>query len=89
MHYLKSAAAIGALGLGLVTVSAPASAQIGIDVGAPGVGVRTGDSEQRRYDERRRVPGYEDRNAGNCQTVTVRKERDDGTVTTRRERRCD
>lgn len=82
---MSAAAAIGALAL----LTAPSvSAQVGIEVGTPGVGVRIGEPD-RRYEERRRVRVYEDRNVGDCRTITVRKERDDGTVVTRRERRCD
>jgi hypothetical protein len=79
-----AAAAIGAATLVAVQ---PASAQVGVEVGVPGVDVRIGDRP--RYREERRVRVYEDRNVGECRTVTVRKERDDGTVITRRERRCD
>ena len=79
-----AATAIGAAGL---LTAPPASAQVGVEVGVPGVGVRVGDPP--RYREERRVRVYDDHNRGDCRTVTVRKERDDGTVITRRERRCD
>ena len=87
MRLLLSLSAAAALGT-LVLAAPPASAQVGVEVGVPGVGVRIGDPD-RRWEERRRVRVYEDRNIGECRTVTVRKERADGTMVTRRERHCD
>jgi hypothetical protein len=79
---LSAAAAIAASAA--VTIP-PASAQVGVEIGTPGVGVRVG--EPRYYDERRRrVRVYERDTVGECRTVTVRKERGDGTIVTRRER---
>jgi hypothetical protein len=89
MHYLMTTIAAGALGVAALTFPVPASAQVDVEVGAPGVGVRVGDREHRRYEERRRVRVYDDDNTGSCRTVTIRRERGDGTVVTRRERRCD
>jgi hypothetical protein len=79
--------AAAATGAALMT-SMPASAQVGVEVGVPGVGVRIGDTD-RRYREERRVRVRERDNVGECRTITVRKERDDGTTITRKERRCD
>lgn len=79
--------AAAATGVALMT-TVPASAQVGVEVGVPGVGVRIGEPD-RRYREERRVRVRERDNVGDCRTITVRKERDDGTVITRKERRCD
>jgi hypothetical protein len=79
--------AAAATGVALMT-TVPASAQVGVEVGVPGVGVRVGDTD-RRYREERRTRVYERENVGDCRTITVRKERDDGSVVTRKERRCD
>jgi hypothetical protein len=72
--------------------SAPASAQVGVEVGVPGVGVRIGDPDY-RYRERRRIERERDYNVGRrgdrCRSVTVQRERRDGTVVSRTERRCD
>jgi hypothetical protein len=87
MRQLMTTIAAAAIGAAALMTIEPASAQVGVEVGVPGVGVRIGDPP--RYREERRVRVYEDRNVGECRTVTVRKERDDGTVITRRERRCD
>ena len=69
-------------------VTVPASAQVGVEIGTPGVGVRVGEPRYYR-DDRRRDRVYERDTVGECRTVTVRKERADGTIVTRRERRCD
>jgi hypothetical protein len=87
MRGILISVAVAATGVALMT-TVPASAQVGVEVGVPGVGVRVGEPE-RRYEERRRVRVYERENVGDCRTVTVRKERDDGPVITRKERRCD
>ena len=87
MRLLLTMSAAVAIGAAALLTGPPAAAQVGVEVG-PGVGVRIGEPD-RRYEERRRVRVYEDRTVGECRTVTVRKERDDGTVVTRRERRCD
>ena len=79
--------AAAATGVAVMT-TVPASAQVGVEVGVPGVGVRIGEPD-RRYREERRVRVRERDNVGDCRTITVRKERDDGTVITRKERRCD
>jgi hypothetical protein len=85
MRGILISVAAAATGVALMT-TVPASAQVGVEVGVPGVGVRVGEPD--RYRERHdRVIVRENR--GDCRTVTVRKERDDGTVITRRERRCD
>jgi hypothetical protein len=81
---LGAAAAVAA---SVAVTVPPASAQVGVEIGTPGVGVRVG--EPRYYNERRRTRVYERDTVGECRTVTVRKERDDGTIVTRRERRCD
>jgi hypothetical protein len=87
MRGILISVAVAATGVALMT-TAPASAQVGVEVGVPGVGVRVGEPD-RYYQERRRTRVYERENVGDCRTVTVRKERDDGTVITRKERRCD
>jgi hypothetical protein len=84
---MLSAAAIAA---GAVVTVPPASAQVGVEIGTPGVGVRVGEPERRYYrDDRPRVRVYERDTVGECRTVTVRRERADGTIVTRRERQCD
>ena len=66
----------------------PSKAQ-GIGIEAPGVGVRIGEPDRRRYREHRRGDrGFREREVRggqNCRTVTI--EHDNGTV--RRIRRCD
>ena len=89
MRVLMTPIAAAAIGAAALVTAPPASAQIGVEVGVPGVGVRVGDAPRYRDRDERRVRVYEDNNRGECRTVTVRKERDDGTVITRRERRCD
>jgi hypothetical protein len=86
MRSLIITVAAAALG---VAVALPAAAQVGVEIGTPGVGVHIGDPDYRVREERRRTRVYRDDNRGECRTVTVRRERDDGTVITRRERRCD
>jgi hypothetical protein len=81
---LSAAAAIAA---GAVVTIAPASAQVGVEIGTPGVGVRVG--EPRYREDRRRERVYERDTVGECRTVTVRRERADGTIVTRRQRQCD
>lgn len=81
--------AAAATGAAAFMATPPASAQVGVEVGVPGVGVRIGEPERRYRDDERRVRVRERDNVGECRTVTVRKERDDGTVITRQERRCD
>ena len=92
MRQLMKAIAATAIGAATLLTVQPASAQVGIDVGVPGVGVRIGEPRYRDrevYREREdRVRVYDD-NRGDCRTVTVRRERDDGTIVTRQERRCD
>jgi hypothetical protein len=84
---LSAAAALAATAF--VTVPS-ASAQVGVEIGTPGVGVRVGEPERRYYrDDRPRVRVYERDTVGECRTVTVRRERADGTIVTRRERQCD
>ena len=81
---LSAAAAIAA---GAVVTIPPASAQVGVEIGTPGVGVRVG--EPRYREDRRRERVYERDTVGECRTVTVRRERADGTIVTRRQRQCD
>jgi hypothetical protein len=81
---MLSAAAIA---VGAFVTAPPASAQVGVEIGTPGVGVRVGEPRYYRDDRRRRV--YERDTVGECRTVTMRRERADGTIVTRRERRCD
>lgn len=88
MRRILITVAAAATSAAALMTTVPASAQVGVEVGVPGVGVRVGDPD-RRYEERRRVRVYERENVGECRTITVRKERDDGTVVTRKERRCD
>jgi len=84
-------ALIGLAAATVIGTALPAAAQgVGIEVGTPGVGVRIGDPDRHYYREHR----YRDRdryydNRGDCRTVTVRRERDDGTVVVRKQRRCD
>jgi len=79
-----------ALAAGAVVTVPPASAQVGVEIGTPGVGVRIGDPDRRYYrDDRPRTRVIERDTVGECRTVTVRRERADGTIVTRRERQCD
>jgi hypothetical protein len=86
MRQLMTTFVAAAIGAATFLTVQPASAQVGIDVGVPGAGVRIGEPRYRDREDRVRV--YDD-NRGDCRTVTVRRERDDGSVVTRRERRCD
>ena len=89
MRKLMTTIAAAAIGAATLLTVQPASAQVGIELGGPGVGVRIGEPRYRdRGDREDRVRVY-DQNRGDCRTVTVRKERDDGTIVTRQERRCD
>ena len=83
---LSAAAAIAA---GAIVTAPPASAQVGVEIGTPDVGVRVGEPRYRYRDERPRTRVYERDTVGECRTVTMRRERADGTIVTRRERRCD
>ena len=68
----------------------PADAQVSIGVGNDGPGIRVGrdyDRGMRRGEDRGSY--YGSRNQADCREVTVQTRRDDGSVTTRRTRRCD
>jgi hypothetical protein len=88
MRKLMTTIAAAAIGAATLLTVQPASAQVGIELGGPGVGVRIGEPRDRYRDREDRVRVY-DSNRGDCRTVTVRRERDDGTIVTRQERRCD
>jgi hypothetical protein len=81
--------AAAAIAAGTVVTVPPASAQVGVEIGTPCVDVRVGEPRYRYRDDRPRGRVYERDTVGECRTVTVRKERSDGTIVTRRERRCD
>ena len=88
---------MGLAAAGLLLTSAPAFAQIGVEVGPGGVGVEVGrDRVSRRYQERRvyrdgdRYEGrrYQTYGQGNGCRVTVRKRLPDGSLVIRRINRC-
>lgn len=75
---------LGAAAMTILFTPASSNAQgVGIDV--PGIGVRIGDPDHRRYHEDREFRERQVRSGQRCRTVTIR--RDDGMV--RRARRCD
>jgi hypothetical protein len=88
---LVSAAAIVAFGGTALVASAPAQAQVGLEIG-PG-GVRAYESRPYRpvveRRERRRVVIEEDDDAEVCRTEVRRRYRGDGSVVTRRVRICE
>jgi hypothetical protein len=88
MRQLMTTFAAAAIGAATLLTVQPASAQVGVEVGGPGVGVRIGEPRYRDRDRQDRVRRYDD-NRGDCRTVTVSREREDGSIVTRRERRCD
>ena len=68
----------------------PADAQVSIGIGNDGPGIRVGrddDWRMRRGEHRDRY--YGSRNQADCREVTVQTRRDDGSVVTRKTRRCD
>jgi hypothetical protein len=83
------------IGAAAIAFTAPAQAQVGVEVGVPGVGVRVGDPD--RVDRERRERAREeviirdrrDSNTGACSTRPVQKERPDGSVVTQQDRVCD
>jgi hypothetical protein len=90
MRSLVIALAAGAIGLSVAAAS-PARAQVGVEVGVPGVGVEVGTPRHDHYrvERRRRVYRDHDYMVGSCRTITERRERWDGSMETRRVRRCD
>jgi hypothetical protein len=71
-------------------VTTPADAQVSVGIGNDGPGIRLGRDDNRgmrRGEHRDRY--YGSHNRADCREVTVQTRRDDGSVTTRRTRRCD
>ena len=94
MKRLLLAAAVSALGFGML--SSPSSAQVRFDVGPDGPSVRVGPSHddrwERRHDWERRRMIREDRmttgSVAGCRTIVVREQNDYGDTVTKRIRRC-
>jgi hypothetical protein len=89
MRYLVTLST-AALGFTLMA-SAPASAQVGVEIGVPGASVEIGEPGHHRHyrEERRRYRVHRDENVGHCRTEIEQRERHDGTIVERRVRRCD
>lgn len=88
MRYLFTLST-AALGFALMA-SAPAAAQVGVEIGVPGASVEIGEPGHHRYrEERRRYRVHRDENVGHCRTEIEQRERHDGTIVERRVRRCD
>lgn len=90
MRFLMATVAAATIGAASLAIP-PASAQVGIQVEVPGVGVRVGEPDRR---ERERVREHEvvephgDVN-GSCRTKMERVERPDGSAYERQVRVCD
>jgi hypothetical protein len=74
-----------ALGVSLIAVAMPASAEVVVRAGGNGVVVREG---YRPHYDRGRHYGWRNHRASACRTVTVRRHRPDGSVVITKRREC-